>query len=67
MGHARIALCGVSCGRRTLGKGATWPDSLIVVMNVATCVAFVAHECCVVMLFPLQGCELTRVSAKPYG
>jgi hypothetical protein len=43
----------------------TRPDSLIVVVNVATCVAFVAHVCHVARLFPLQGCELTRVSAKP--
>jgi hypothetical protein len=56
---------GVSRGRRTLGKGATQPDSLIIVVNVATRVAFMAHVCHVVRLFPLQGCELTRVFAKP--
>jgi hypothetical protein len=65
MGHPRIALCGVSRGRRALGKGVTRPDSLIVVMNMATRVVFVVHVCRVVRLFPLQGCELTRVSAKP--
>jgi hypothetical protein len=59
MGHPWIALCGVSRGRRALGKGATRPDSLIIVVNVATHVAFVAHVCHVVRLFPLQGCELT--------
>jgi hypothetical protein len=43
----------------------TRPDSLIIVMNVATRVAFVAHVSHVVMLFSLQGCELTQVSMKP--
>jgi hypothetical protein len=59
MDHPRIALCGVSRGRRTLGKGVTRLDSLIVVVNVATRVAFLVHVCHVVRLFPLQGCELT--------
>jgi hypothetical protein len=57
-------MCGVLCGRRTLGKGATRPDFCIIVVNVGTRIAFMVHVCRVVRLFSL-GCELTRVSAKP--
>jgi hypothetical protein len=51
--------------KMALGRGRTHPNSLIVIMKVASRVAFVAHVCCVVRLFPLQCCISIQASTTP--
>jgi hypothetical protein len=51
--------------KMALGQGRTRPNSLIVIVKVATHGAFVAHVCCVVRSFPLQGCILIQASVTP--
>jgi hypothetical protein len=52
--HPRIAQCVVSREKRTLGKGGTRPDSLIVVMNYGHMSGLGGLACVVLPGFPLQ-------------